>query len=119
MEVIGDLRDVPTEEVKAALCRKLLSGGGTTRIWPSDAKVIETAISRNIYENLDKRALRLILERLEIASRGKKSENALIANELQIEHVMPQQWYLNWPLAGKQIPQWYAMYPDPSPNRVM
>lgn len=111
VEIIGEMHGLTSEQVKPALSMKLVSGGGTTRSWPSDSEVIEKAISRNVYDSLDKRALRLVLERLEIASRDKKSENPLIASELQIEHVMPQQWYQFWALEGKMIPWDAATYP--------
>jgi hypothetical protein len=58
----------------------MLSGGGTTRRWPTDAEVIEKAISRPVYGELRTSALRLIFERLEIALRGKKAENSDIAD---------------------------------------
>jgi hypothetical protein len=45
VEVVGSLRGVPATQVKDALCKKLLSGGGSTRRWPADDAVIESAIN--------------------------------------------------------------------------
>lgn len=111
VEIIGSLRELSGEQVKPALCKKLLSGGGTTRRWPTDSEVVEKAISRKVGSELKTPALRLILERLEIALRGKKSENTAIAEGLQIEHVMPQKWSTHWLLKGKIIPALQADYP--------
>ncbi|MBI4188410.1 MAG: DUF262 domain-containing protein [Chloroflexi bacterium] len=111
VEIIGGLRDLASEQVKPALCKLMLAGGGTTRRWPTDAEVLENVISRKIYSELKISALRLILERLEIALRGKKSESTFIAEGLQIEHVLPQKWSTYWTLKGEVIPPIVADYP--------
>src|SRR5207253_2267764 len=64
VEIVGSIRDVPPAELKDRLIAKLLVGGGTTRQWPTDAQVIEQAVSREIGTQLRTPALRLILERL-------------------------------------------------------
>lgn len=111
VEIIGSLRGLTGEQVIPALVKKFLTGGGSTRHWPTDAEVIEKAISRSVFTELRTPALRLILERLEIAQRGKKSEGTDIPPNLQIEHVLPQTWATYWPLKGKVIPANVATYP--------
>lgn len=111
VEIIGSLRGLASEKVIPALSEKLLSGGGTTRNWPTDAMVIEKAISRKISKEIRTPALRLILERLETAHRGKKSEDREIPGGLQVEHVLPQKWAAHWTLKGKLIPAGIAEYP--------
>ena len=56
-------------------------------------------------------ALRLILERLELSQRNKKTEKMEIELNLQIEHVLPQAWWRHWTLQGKTIPEVVAKYP--------
>lgn len=111
VEVVGSLCGTKGEQVLPMLQKKLLSGGGTTRHWPTDSKIIEKAISRPIFTELKSSALRLILERLELDLRTKKSENTEIPTQMQIEHVLPQKWSTNWPLKGKAIPAEVASYP--------
>lgn len=111
VEVIGSLRGLAGEQVMPALVKKLLAGGGSTRHWPTDVEVIEKAISRAVFTELRAPALRLILERLEIAQRSKKSEGMDVPTGLQIEHVLPQTWATHWPLKGKVIPANVATYP--------
>jgi hypothetical protein len=110
VEVVGALKGLTGAQVQPALEKKLLAGGGITRSWPTDEQVIEKALSRAIFEPIRTPALRLILERLELALRGKKSEDHSIPEGLQIEHVMPQRWAEHWRLHGKQIPEKVAMY---------
>lgn len=104
VEIVAALRTRRGEAVLPALRSKLLAGGGTTRKWPTDAEVIEAALSYQVFTELRGSGLRLILERLELALRGKKSEDKNVGDGLQIEHVMPQRWAEHWPLAGKTIP---------------
>ena len=111
VEVIGALRGVPASDVLGALVKKLLGGKGGTRKWPTDAEVVEFAISKPVFGVLGTPALRLILERLELAQRGKKSETHELPPALQIEHVLPQTWSTNWQLKGMDIPANVAKYP--------
>lgn len=104
VEVIGHLHGVPAEQVTAELRSKLVGGSGSTRHWPSDDELVEAAVTRPIYQHLATPALRLILERLEIALRTRKTEDGDVPTGLQIEHVMPGQWGQYWPLQGKAVP---------------
>jgi hypothetical protein len=111
VEVIGSLRGVSGDQVSGALRNKLAGGGGVTRRWPSDNEIVEAALSRPVYRALATPALRLMLERLEVALRTKKSEGMDIPSGLQIEHVLPEKWSAHWPLRGKIIPADVAMFP--------
>lgn len=111
VEVIGSLRGIPGDQVGDALRTKLVSGGGTTRRWPSDDELIEAALSRPVYQALTTPALRLILERIELAHRTKKSEGVDIPPGLQIEHVLPEKWGEHWPLQGRNIPADVVIFP--------
>lgn len=111
VEVVAALRGLSGSDVQPALEKKLLSGGGTTRIWPSDEQVIEEALTSPIYGRLKQPALRVILERLELSLRTKKSEDDLITAGLQIEHVLPVSWATHWPIEGQQVTPYQVMYP--------
>ena len=111
VEVVATLRGLKGSAVVGALEQKLLSGRGTTRIWPTDEQVIEHTVTAPVYGHLRTAALRVILERLELALRGKKSETEDITPDLQIEHVMPQSWSRYWAIDGQEISDYNAKYP--------
>ncbi len=111
VDVVGALHGLKGSAVLPALQKKLLTGGGATRQWPTDAQVIEKAISRQVFKEIKTPALRLILERLELHFRSKKSENTEIPAGLQIEHVLPQKWAAHWLLKGENIPADVMTYP--------
>ena len=111
VDIIGTLKEVKGEAVKPAFIKKLLSGKGTTRVWPTDEGILDKAISGSSYTTIPTTALRLMLERLEVAQRTKKSEAADLPPGLQIEHIMPEQWSTHWALNGKTIPLDVMNYP--------
>jgi Protein of unknown function DUF262/Protein of unknown function (DUF1524) len=104
VDVVDSLKGLQGEKILPSLIHKLLSGRGSTRHWPTDDEIIEKAISSPIFKQLKTSALRLILERLEIASRTKKAESQIVPLGLQIEHVLPQKWASHWTLNGQSIP---------------
>ena len=111
VEVIGEIRKCTGIELIAALEMKLMSGGGSTRRWPNDEEVAEQVYTRAVYQVLRTPALRLILERIELSLRGKKTENLSIDKDITIEHVLPDKWPEHWHLQGVLIPQNVANYP--------
>lgn len=111
VDVVSSLRELKGEAVFPALQKRLGAGSGVTRRWPTDAELIEKVISRRSFDEIGQPALRLILERLEIHHRSKKSENTEIPSGLQIEHVLPQAWSAHWTLKGKAIPPELAAAP--------
>ena len=112
VDIIGELKGLKSSEVQNALEKKLLSGGGITRHWPTNAEIIEAALSKPIFKSLRTPGLRIILERLELAYRGKKTEDHSIPEGLQIEHVMPQKWFSKWTLKNILIPENVSLYPS-------
>jgi len=102
--VIDALIGVSPEKIEETLVRKLTVGTGATRSWPTDEEIIESVVSKPLYTNLRVAALRLLLERIEIALRTRKSESDAVAGPLQVEHIMPQGWWTDWPLDGFRVP---------------
>jgi hypothetical protein len=104
VEVIRSLKDVPAEGVALALQSKLLGGRGSTRHWPTDEEVLDSALRRPLGSALRPPSLRVLLERLELHYRSKKTEDLNVQAALQVEHVMPVAWGTHWTLNGVTIP---------------
>ncbi len=110
VDLVAEIHGIRGAAVAPKLLDKLLSGGGTTRQWPTDEQVIERAISRAAY-GMKPAALRLMLERIELSLRNNKTEKMEIEPNLQIEHVMPQKWSTHWPLQGRVVPDLLMVSP--------
>jgi uncharacterized protein with ParB-like and HNH nuclease domain len=77
----------------------------TTR-FPNDVDLRSALRTRPQYHWIPRNRLRLILEELEFASRGRFNVRGPLQEGLTIEHLMPQEWTEHWPLpSGKSAPQ--------------
>jgi hypothetical protein len=88
-----------------ALREKLVALAGESQLWPSDAQFEEAWCYRPLYQGRNTSKVRGLLEALELGSRTTKHEEFALPDSLTVEHVMPQAWESNWPLA------------DPTPER--
>ena len=72
--------------------------------WPDDVELKNQMSERQIYKNLYRSRIRMILEAIEDHSRGwignatSKSGVRVKRSSYAIEHIMPQGWRANWPL---------------------
>jgi hypothetical protein len=76
----------------------LAKANASSNRWPDDDEFREAWVSRPLYDLLVQARLRLLLEALEQALRGAKTEAITIHQTLQIEHLLPRDWKKNWPL---------------------
>jgi Protein of unknown function (DUF1524)/Protein of unknown function DUF262 len=75
---------------------------GDTVRFPTDTD-LRIAIDKNRqYGAMPQSRLRWILQELELASRDKFDETAGLRDDLQIEHVLPDEWTEYWPLPDKR-----------------
>lgn len=74
--------------------------------WPDDAELSNHVSQMQIYRNLYRSRIRMILEALEDYARGwigsetSKSGLRMKRGTFAIEHIMPQRWQANWPLGN-------------------
>ena len=67
-------------------------------VWPDDHLLEEMFLSLRLYPLLTRARLRIVLEGIEEQLRTGKAESSRPSSNLTIEHVMPQDWYVHWPL---------------------
>lgn len=72
---------------------------GESTEWPTDDAFREGWRTRELYHQLNTPRLSYILRRLNALHISSKSEDFDIRSPLTIEHIMPQGWVANWPLA--------------------
>lgn len=100
------------EPVHRSLVRFLREAGADTDLWPSDPEVVETLVSRPLYNRIKPiRRVRLLLEACELERRRASGGFAETAEQeapqlgmsLTIEHVLPQSWRQHWPVTPLPI----------------
>jgi hypothetical protein len=82
-----------------ALLAALRGGTGAVSWWPEDVEFTDFLRNRDIYGTVSKPRLAMALAAVEASLRSDKTEAALVEGDLSIEHLMPQAWDENWPLA--------------------
>jgi hypothetical protein len=75
---------------------------GDTVRFPTDLDLRTAIENRRQYGAMPQNRLRLILQELELASRDKFDETAGLRDDLQIEHILPDEWAEHWALADKR-----------------
>ena len=70
-----------------------------TALWPDDAAFKSAWLSNHAYRTLTNAKIVFILSKINATYRSNKTE--IIENgQLTVEHLMPQSWLTNWPLAS-------------------
>ena len=71
--------------------------------WPTDAELLDAFEKNPLYRWVTVNRVRLILEGIESQLHSPLAEIQDLPGNLQIEHIMPQQWTANWPLPDSDI----------------
>ena len=92
--------DAVSDVVSAATFRTfLLEREGDASRWPDDTEFRAAWVTSPLYRTLVRRRLRMVLEAIETAARSPMTEPMPLPKTLTVEHVLPQQWHLHWPLS--------------------
>jgi hypothetical protein len=86
-----------------ALSHELAILDGDTVRFPTDTDLRVAIESSRQYGAMRQNRLRWILQELELGSRDKFDETAGMRDDLQIEHVMPDEWTEFWPLGDTRL----------------
>ena len=81
------------------LVELLLEFKGESTEWPSDEAFSNAWMTRHVYQTLNNPKVVHILRRLNHSCLTSRHEEISIEGDLTVEHLMPQKWIPNWPLA--------------------
>lgn len=89
----------PDEVVIAFLREK----EGTSDIWPEDDDLRTAMQTEPYWGRINQRRLRMVFRALERSLRSSGySESVSVFDDLEIEHILPRDWGLNWDLPGEE-----------------
>lgn len=72
--------------------------------FPRDEEFERRWTANPLYRMLTRARMRSILTELELAKRTSYHEVSEIVEDLTIEHIMPNEWEMNWPLPNGEVP---------------
>ncbi len=99
IELIGVLQESDPQTAGDTITRFLLRKDSNVASWPTDAELEFAFVNHNVYRGLTRGRLRLVLEGIEQGLRTAMAEEQNVPRNLTIEHLMPQSWRENYPLA--------------------
>lgn len=89
----------------------LLGQTADSRRWPTDAEFVASLVQPNLYHLLVRARLKAVLVGIENHLRTDKTEPGPLLkssdSKLSIEHLLPQSWEKNWPLASAPADEGY------------
>ena len=100
VSLIGKLDDASAENADRILVSLLADETAQATLWPSDEELRENFVGAPLYRQLTRGRLRMVLAGIEEQMRSDRAETPDAPSNLQIEHIMPQEWRANWPLPG-------------------
>ena len=103
VSVVAKLGGAPTDQADKTLVSYLAEQTARASVWPSDAELRDSFVTAPLYQWLTRGRLRMVLTGIEEQLRPEKSETQEVPSNLHIEHIMPQAWHVNWPLAGDDV----------------
>jgi hypothetical protein len=96
-ESIRKLQDA--DDFSAPTIRRLLvDQTAEASRWPDDAEFRIAWTELRIYKKLSRARTRMVLQALDRAMQGPKTEGFVVTGSLSIEHLLPQAWEKHWPL---------------------
>jgi len=109
------LRSLSKDGMSAQTLQKSLETmQGNASRWPGDAEFRNACINAPLYPGrLDAAKMRAILTELELELRNSARTEGIIPqnfSQLDIEHIMPQQWYEHWTLPDGSNATWSDAY---------
>jgi hypothetical protein len=96
---------------RASFRRILLGLQGDSTVWPNDERFRQAWLENPAYDQLMPARAKFVLRAIEERLHDAKAEHIVIKSELTVEHVLPQDWIDEWPLAnGQRGATWHEQW---------
>ena len=99
---IARLGAAPSNEADRLLVSYLAEQTAQATLWPGDGELLERLLTAPLYHWLTRGRLRMVLTGIEEQLRTERAETQEAPSNVQIEHIMPQAWSANWPIADDE-----------------
>ena len=89
----------PVDELAARVEAYLARLNVTSTYWPGDAEIRDALRTEQVFRRFKKARTRMLLEAIEDSYRAGTNQPQVPRRGYPIEHVLPQKWAGNWPVA--------------------
>ncbi|MFC7027195.1 HNH endonuclease family protein [Halomicroarcula sp. GCM10025710] len=103
IELLEELKVADDEHIGDAVVDFLQSRDGQSDYWPTDDDLSNAMVNQQYWSRINQRRLKMVFSAIERELRDTGySETLEITQDLEIEHILPQDWELHWSLPGEQ-----------------
>ncbi|GAC1519923.1 MAG: hypothetical protein NVS3B1_02080 [Marmoricola sp.] len=99
-DIIRTHRDAPAEELVERVAGHLARLNVSSNYWPGDEEIQATLTAEAAYRRFKVGRLRVFLEAIENEYRRDTNQPQVPRRGYPIEHILPQKWQDNWPVAA-------------------
>lgn len=101
-DIIKSHSSAPAEELAERVVAHLARLNVASTYWPGDEEIRRTLTSEPAYRRFPRARLRAFLEAIENAYRAETKQPQVERAGFPIEHILPQKWQDNWPVASPE-----------------
>ncbi|QSG16346.1 DUF262 domain-containing protein [Halapricum desulfuricans] len=119
IELLEVLEQTDSEEVGDTVVGYFQSKEGESDYWPEDDEVSESMVELQYWARINQRRLKMVFAAIERNLRDTGySETLEITQDLEIEHLLPQEWSHHWSLPGERAAEVERMERDEIKNTI-
>ena len=103
IELLEELKQTPDEEVGDTVVDFFQNKDGESDYWPTDDDLSNAMVELQYWSRINQRRLKMVFSAIERELRDTGySETLEFTQDLEIEHILPQEWSHHWSLPGER-----------------
>jgi hypothetical protein len=119
IELLDELKHTEGTAVGDTVVEFLRSREGDSDYWPGDEKLTDSMVERMYWSRVNQRRLKMVFSAIERELRDTGySETLEFTQDLEIEHILPQEWGPHWDLPGKKPQEVERMERNEAKNKI-
>lgn len=119
VELLDVLKQHDDNQVGDIIVEFFRSREGESDYWPNDDELAESMVGQQYWARINQRRLKVVFSAIERELRDTGySETLEFTQNLDIEHILPQEWSHNWSLPGEKPPEVERIERDKAKNTI-
>ncbi|WP_136602649.1 DUF262 domain-containing protein [Salinigranum halophilum] len=119
IELLDELKSSDDDRVGDTVVEFLQGREGESDYWPTDDDLATSMAEMQYWARVNQRRLKMVFSAIERELRDTGySETVEVTQDLQIEHILPQEWSHHWTLPGERPPEVERIERDEAKNKI-
>jgi hypothetical protein len=119
IELLDELKSSDSDWVGDTVVEFLRGREGESDYWPNNEDLVSSMTEMQYWARINQRRLKMIFSAIERELRDTGySETVEFTQDLEIEHLLPQEWSSHWELPGHKPPEVERIERDKAKNKI-